>query len=106
MAIASINPATGETLENFDALSEQQLEDKLQQATETFRIHRRTTFAERTPMMLRAAEILENEKKEFARVMTLEMGKPINAAVQEAEKCTWVCRYYAEHAEGHLADEV
>jgi len=106
MAIASINPATGETLKTFDALTEQQLEDKLQRAAEAFLNHRRTSFAERAPMMLRAAEILENEKKEFARVMTLEMGKPINAAVQEAEKCAWVCRYYAEHAEGHLADEV
>ena len=106
MAIASINPATGETLETFNALSGQQLEEKLQLAAETFRIHRRTTFAERTPMMLRAAEILENEKKEFARQMTVEMGKPIKAAIQETEKCAWVCRYYAEHAEKHLADEI
>jgi len=106
MAIASINPATGETLETFDALSESQLEDKLQRAAETFRIHRRTTFAERTSKMLRAAEILEKEKKEFARLMTIEMGKPIKAAVQETEKCAWVCRYYAEHAERHLADEI
>ena len=57
-------------------------------------------------MMQRAAEILESEKKDFARIMTLEMGKPINAAVQEAEKCAWVCRYYAENAEKHLADEI
>jgi succinate-semialdehyde dehydrogenase / glutarate-semialdehyde dehydrogenase len=106
MAIASINPATGETLKTFEALSEQQLEEKLQLAAEAFRIQRRTTFAERTPMMLRAAEILENEKKEFARLMTIEMGKPIKAAVQETEKCAWVCRYYAEHAERHLADEI
>ena len=55
---------------------------------------------------MRAAEILEDEKKSFARTMTLEMGKPINAAVQEAEKCAWVCRYYAENAERHLADEI
>jgi succinate-semialdehyde dehydrogenase/glutarate-semialdehyde dehydrogenase len=56
--------------------------------------------------MLHAAEILETEKKDFARVMTLEMGKPINSAVQEAEKCALVCRYYAENAEKHLADEL
>src|SRR5438067_11225892 len=56
--------------------------------------------------MLRAAEILESEKKSFARTMTLEMGKPINAAIQETEKCAWVCRYYAENAEKHLADEI
>ncbi|MDX6382672.1 MAG: succinate-semialdehyde dehydrogenase / glutarate-semialdehyde dehydrogenase [Blastocatellia bacterium] len=56
--------------------------------------------------MLRAAEILESEKKNFARIMTLEMGKPINSAIQEAEKCALVCRYYAENAERHLADEL
>jgi succinate-semialdehyde dehydrogenase/glutarate-semialdehyde dehydrogenase len=106
MAIASINPATGETLKTFDALSEQQLEEKLQHAAEAFRIHRQSSFAERAPLMLRAAEILENEKQEFARLMTLEMGKPINAAVQEAEKCAWVCRHYAEHAAKHLAHEI
>ena len=57
-------------------------------------------------MMLRVAEILEKEKNDFARLMTTEMGKPIKAAVQEAEKCAWVCRYYAENAEKHLADQI
>ena len=75
-------------------------------AAETFREHRRNSFADRSEKMMRAAEILENEKQTFARTMTLEMGKPINAAVQEAEKCARVCRYYAENAESHLADEV
>jgi len=106
MPIASINPNTGETLKIFEALSPQQIEDKLQLASDTFRTYRRTTFAERTRMMLRAAEILETRKHEFAKVMTLEMGKPIKAAVSEAEKCAWVCRYYAETAPQHLADEV
>ena len=106
MTISSINPATQETLETFDALNEQQLEERLQRAAETFRDYRRTPFTERSMMMLRAAEILGNEKQQFARLMTLEMGKPIKAAVQEAEKCALVCRYYAEHAEQHLADEI
>jgi succinate-semialdehyde dehydrogenase/glutarate-semialdehyde dehydrogenase len=106
MPIASINPATGETLQTFEPLSQTQLEEKLQQALDTFRSYSQTSFAERARMMQRAAEILETEKKDFARVMTLEMGKPINAAVQEAEKCAWVCRYYSENAEGHLADEL
>jgi succinate-semialdehyde dehydrogenase/glutarate-semialdehyde dehydrogenase len=105
MPIASINPATGETLATFQSLTEPQLEEKLLRAADTFRNYRRTSFAERAQMMMRAAEILEHEKQEFARVMTLEMGKPIKAAAQEAEKCALVCRYYAENAERHLADE-
>lgn len=106
MAIASINPATGELLKTFEPLTQPQLEEKLQRAHETFQTYRRTTFPERAALMLRAAEILESEKKDFARIMTLEMGKPINSAVQETEKCAWVCRYYAENAETHLADEL
>jgi succinate-semialdehyde dehydrogenase/glutarate-semialdehyde dehydrogenase len=106
MPIASINPATRETLKTFEPLNPAQLGEKLQRASETWRSYRRTSFADRARMMLRAAEILETEKKDFARLMTLEMGKPINAAVQEAEKCALVCRYYADNAERHLANEV
>src|SRR5690349_12362057 len=106
MPIASINPTTGETLQTFDALTAPQLEEKLRLAADVFRTYRRTTFSERTRLMLHAAEILETRKQEFAKTMTLEMGKPIKAAVSEAEKCAWVCRYYAENAQQHLADEV
>ncbi len=106
MPISSISPATGEVLQTFEALTEQQLEEKLAQASEAFREHRQSSFTDRAAKMLRAADILESEKKTFARTMTLEMGKPINAAVAEAEKCALVCRYYAENAERHLADEL
>jgi len=106
MAIASTNPATGELLKTFESLTEPQLEEKLQRAADTFRTYRRASFPERAQMMMRAAEILEDEKQELARVMTVEMGKPIKAAVSEAEKCALVCRYYAENAEKHLADEI
>ncbi len=106
MAIASINPATGETLKTFSALSAEQIEEKLQLASDTFRTYSRTSFADRTRMMIRAAEILETRKHEFGKIMTLEMGKPLKAAIAEAEKCAWVCRYYAENAEHHLADQI
>src|SRR5215510_4571145 len=106
MSISSINPANQETLKTLMPLREDQLRDKLSRAHEAFRRHRLATFDERAAMMHRAAEILESDRQTFARLMTLEMGKPINAAVQEAEKCAWVCRYYAENAERHLADEV
>ena len=106
MAIASINPATGETLRKFSASSAEQIEQKLQLAADTFQTYRRTSFADRARTMLRAAEILETEKQEFGKLMTTEMGKPLNVAVGEAEKCAWVCRYYAENAERHLADQI
>ena len=106
MTIASINPATGETLREFSALSALQIEQKLQIAADTFLNYRRTSFTDRSRMMLRAAEILESEKQEFGRAMTTEMGKPLTAAIGEAEKCAWVCRYYAENAEHHLADQL
>ncbi|MGD0776725.1 MAG: NAD-dependent succinate-semialdehyde dehydrogenase [Candidatus Solibacter sp.] len=104
--IATLNPATGERVATFDPLTESQLEEKLARAAEAFRAWRRTTFAQRAGWMLRAAEILEAEKDSLARIMTLEMGKPLAAARQEAAKCATACRYYVEHAERLLADEL
>ena len=105
MAIATVNPATGETLKTFEPLSAAQIGAKLQLATATFRAHRRTSFADRAAKMRRAADILEKEKDDCARLMTLEMGKPLKAAVAEALKCATGCRYYADNAEKFLADE-
>ena len=106
MAIATINPATGETLQTFQPLSTTEIEEKLQLAVATFQAERKTPFAERARRMRKAADILERDKDKFAKLMTLEMGKPYKAAVAEAVKCTTACRYYAENAEQILADEV
>jgi succinate-semialdehyde dehydrogenase/glutarate-semialdehyde dehydrogenase len=106
MAIASINPATGEILKSFEPLNEAALESKLALAAATFPQFRALPFSARAGMMSRAAEILENEKEEFGRVMTTEMGKTLRSAVDEAAKCAWACRYYAENAERFLADEI
>ncbi len=105
IGIASINPATGETLRTFAPLADSEIENKLARAAATFRSYRRTPFAGRARMMLAAAEILEKDKAEFGRIMTAEMGKPLKAAVDEAVKSASGCRYYAENAESFLRDE-
>src|ERR1051326_1635365 len=106
MAIATINPATGERVKTFEELTTAQIDAKLALAATTFQSYRHTSFTDRTRFMTRAAEILETEKQKFGELMTTEMGKPLTAAISEAEKCALVCRYYAENAERHLADEI
>ena len=105
MTIASVNPATGRTLRTFAPHDAAALEDALARAEAAFRSWRRSPFPLRAAAMTRAAEILEGEKARFGELMTLEMGKPIGAAIAEAEKCARVCRYYAEHAAAFLASE-
>ena len=105
MAIATVNPATGEEERSFEELTDEQVEAKVALAAETFPEYRKTSFEERSRMLVRAAEILEDEAEAFARVMTTEMGKTFASAVAEANKCARGCRYYAENAEGFLADE-
>jgi succinate-semialdehyde dehydrogenase / glutarate-semialdehyde dehydrogenase len=106
MAIASINPATGELLRSFEPLSDSQIEAKIHKAADAFRKFRKLTFSDRARMMAKAADILEGEKEALGRLMTLEMGKTLSSAIAEAAKCATACRYYAEHAERILADEV
>jgi succinate-semialdehyde dehydrogenase/glutarate-semialdehyde dehydrogenase len=103
--IASINPFNGVVLKTFEPHSAAEIERRLELSDKMFHCHRRTAFADRSAKLIRAAEILEAEKRKFASIMTAEMGKTIVAAEAEAAKCASVCRYYAEHAEGALADE-
>jgi succinate-semialdehyde dehydrogenase / glutarate-semialdehyde dehydrogenase len=101
----SMNPATGEVVKTFERLSAAQIEAKVALAAATFPKFRKLSFAQRAAMMSRAADIIDSEKQELGRLMTLEMGKTIASAVAEAEKCAWACRYYAENGEKFLADE-
>jgi succinate-semialdehyde dehydrogenase/glutarate-semialdehyde dehydrogenase len=105
MAISTINPATGELLKTFKPLTDSEIDHKIERAADSFRRYRKLPFADRARMMLKAADVLESEKDTFARLMTTEMGKPLRSAVDEAVKCAWACRYYAENAERFLADE-
>jgi succinate-semialdehyde dehydrogenase / glutarate-semialdehyde dehydrogenase len=106
MAIATINPATGEVLKTFEPHTDAQVEEKLQRAADAFSRYRKTSFAERAKWMAKAGDILEAEKEPFAKMMTTEMGKTYRTAIDEAVKCAWVCRHYAENAEKFLADEI
>jgi succinate-semialdehyde dehydrogenase/glutarate-semialdehyde dehydrogenase len=106
MPIATVNPSTGELVKSFEPLTDAELEAKLQKAADTFLTYRNVPFAERARMMMKAAAIIEAEKENYARVMTTEMGKTYRSAVDEAAKCAWVCRYYAENAEKFLTDEL
>ncbi|HEY9694995.1 MAG TPA: NAD-dependent succinate-semialdehyde dehydrogenase [Oculatellaceae cyanobacterium] len=104
MGIASINPATGETLKTFEPLTDVEIEAKLRQAQQAFEHYRGISIAQRAEWMNKAASILEAQRDRFAKIMTLEMGKPIKGAIAEIDKCALVCRYYAENAAKFLAD--
>jgi succinate-semialdehyde dehydrogenase / glutarate-semialdehyde dehydrogenase len=101
----SINPATGEVLGTFETLDASAIDAKLAIASSVARQWRTTSFDTRSRLMMRAAEILEAESVTLGRMITLEMGKPLGASVDEVKKCARGCRYYAEHATQFLADE-
>jgi succinate-semialdehyde dehydrogenase/glutarate-semialdehyde dehydrogenase len=105
MTIASVNPATGQTVKTFEALDDAAIEAALARSAAAARVNRARSFGERAIRMRRAAEILETHQNELGRLVTMEMGKPLKAAVAEVTKCATACRYYAEHAERYLADE-
>ncbi len=106
MKIVSVNPATGETLAEFDALSPSEVEACLARAGDAVLRWRFTAVTERVAVVARLADLLEVEKEHLGRMMTREMGKPIQAAIDEAAKCALACRYYAEHGPSFIADAI
>jgi succinate-semialdehyde dehydrogenase / glutarate-semialdehyde dehydrogenase len=105
MAIATINPATAETVKTYEELSEADIERCLAAAAAAHADFRLTSFSDRARWMRHAADILDAERDQVAAMMTAEMGKTITAARQEVAKCANACRFYAEHAAEFLADE-
>ena len=104
MGIATINPTTGETVREFDELSDEQVQERLQRAADAFRSWRTTSYAERARLLRRAAEILDTEADDLGRIATLEVGKTLASAVAEVHKCAKGCRWFAEHTESILAE--
>lgn len=105
MAFTSVNPATGTEIEQYVVHSSDEVETRLDRAESAFRANRQRSFDARARRLEKAADLLENRADEYGALMTREMGKPIDQAEGEAQKCAWVCRYYAEHGADFLADE-
>jgi succinate-semialdehyde dehydrogenase/glutarate-semialdehyde dehydrogenase len=105
MSLQSINPATDELVREYPEASEKDVAMALAEASCAAAGWKRTSFADRAPKMRRAADLLDERKEELARLMAVEMGKPLAGGRSEAEKCAWVCRYYADNAERFLAPE-
>ncbi len=105
MAIASINPATGEKLKAYSPFDDAEIEKRLKRARDASTKHRRTSFIRRSELMGATAELLLLEKERLARIITLEMGKLFSASLEEVEKCARGCQFYAENAERFLEDE-
>lgn len=103
--IKSINPYTQEEVFKIKELTKKQTDEAIDKAHKRFDSWRKTSFDERSNLMKAAADELLKNKKEYAKTMTLEMGKPIQQSIVEIEKCAWVCEYYAQNAASHLKDK-
>jgi succinate-semialdehyde dehydrogenase / glutarate-semialdehyde dehydrogenase len=106
MTITSINPATGETLGEFEEITEGEIESRIAAAVRAFETYRRSSFDERSAVLQDTADLLEEEVDSLARTITLEMGKPIGAARDEVRKCASGCRYYAENGARFVEEEI
>ncbi len=105
MALIALNPANGQIIAEYPETAPEKVEAAILQAHEAHREWKRTSFSHRAALMRRAAALLRERSREYAELMTREMGKPVRGGVGEAEKCAWVCDYYAEHAQAFLADQ-
>ena len=98
----AVNPATGERIAEYTEDDNADLEAKLATATDRFEDWRNRPMREREELIASAADVLRENKREYAELMTNEMGKPISQALGEVEKCAWACDHYAEHASAYL----
>lgn len=105
MTLDSINPATGETIQQYTPMSDEQIDALLIEVDSAFREWSQTSFAERSKLMHAAGDVLQKRKSELAGLMTAEMGKTLASAEAEVEKCASVCHYYADNAEKFLEAE-
>ncbi|PQJ81168.1 NAD-dependent succinate-semialdehyde dehydrogenase [Polaribacter glomeratus] len=106
MEFKSINPYNNQQVGNYTALTEVELDKKLSKSQKAFTTWRNVPIAERCALIKKAGQILRNHVEEYAKMITLEMGKPIAESRAEVNKCAWVCDYYADNGETFLANEI
>ena len=106
MAIVAINPASGETVQEYEEMSADEAADAVEKSHAAYLEWKRLSYAERAVPVREMARVLRADAAEHARLIALEMGKPISEGRAEIEKCAWACEYYAEHVERILADEL
>src|SRR5690606_32872594 len=104
--ITSKNPYNNETLHSFNELSIKEIEQRVEAAENAFKEWKNVSFTERSALMRKAAKVLDENKKDFGKTISREMGKPIKQSIAEIEKCVWVCEYYAENAQNFLSQEI
>ena len=105
MAIETVNPATEEIVKSFTPMTDEEVKIIIDDANSDFLKWKTEKISHRKKLMLNTAKVLREEKVKYGKILALEMGKPINQAIAEVEKCAWVCEYYAENTENILAKE-
>ncbi|MGB5378448.1 NAD-dependent succinate-semialdehyde dehydrogenase, partial [Muriicola sp.] len=105
MEFKSINPYNGQVVGRYTSLTQKELEERLSNSQKAFASWRNVPLTERCKLLKKAATVLRDNAEEYARMITLEMGKPLKESRSEVTKCAWVCDYYAENAPVFLADE-
>ncbi|MFT6879171.1 MAG: succinate-semialdehyde dehydrogenase/glutarate-semialdehyde dehydrogenase [Psychromonas sp.] len=105
MKFQSINPYNNRVLATYTEQSDAEVKAIIGKSGSSFETWRETSFAQRSSVLLKVAEILKINVETYARTISLEMGKPISEARSEVTKCAWVCEYYAEQSESFLASK-
>lgn len=105
MTIKAINPANKQIISHYEQLTDQQAEQQIIKSNQQWQKWKNTDFKTRSELMIKASGVLSANTDKYARLMTEEMGKPISSSRSEVEKCAWVCRYYAQHAQEMLKTE-
>jgi succinate-semialdehyde dehydrogenase/glutarate-semialdehyde dehydrogenase len=106
MTLKSINPFNGKTIKTYKEHSPKEIDKKIIQTHKTWLAWKEIDIEDRSVLMMNLAKILNAKKEQLAKLMTVEMGKPILAGIAEAEKCAKVCEYYAENSKEFLKDQI